>query len=134
MKVNKTSPDRKALEAGFLILSLLPPRAKAVDTIKEVAGRVRGLKTRILRDTSYERCGDSKGQLGVWSGFWGACKTMEAPGAHASDAGFVVPEYPFADSQDVSFCDLKRLSEAVWHGVGQAKVKAKSQPPGRRCG
>ena len=55
MKPIKTAPDRKTLEAAFLILSLLPRRKMAVDTVKDAARKVTGMRMRILRETSYER-------------------------------------------------------------------------------
>ena len=126
MKADKTLPDRKALEVGFLILSLLPHRAKAVDTIKEAAGRVPGMRMRLLREASYEQRAGYEAQSDAWSRFWRAYRTLETPGTRASEIGLVVPEYPLTESQDVNRCDLKRLSEAVWHGVGQAHKEAKS--------
>ena len=127
MKTNKV-PDRRALEAGFLILSLLPHRDTALGTIKEAAGRVAEMRMRILRDTSYERCAVGEGQPDDrWSRFWRAYTSLEAPGTRAGDTGPVVAEYPLAESQDVNRCDLMRLSEAVWRGLGQAQEEAKSR-------
>ena len=127
MKTNKTVPDRKALEAGFLILSLLPHRHTAFDTIKEAAGRVAEMRMRVLSETSYEQCAVGEGQPGGWSRFWRAYTSLEAPGVRATDAGLVVAEYPLAESQDVNRCDLMRLSEAVWYGMGQSREEMKSR-------
>jgi len=125
MKTNKTLPDRRALEAGFLILSLLPRRDAAPGTIKEAAGRVAEMRMRILRETSYERGAVGEGQPDRWSRFWRGYTSLEAPGVRAGDTGPVVAEYPLAESQDVNRCDLMRLSEAVWRGLGQAQEEAK---------
>ena len=129
MKPTKTAPDRKALEAGFLILSLLPHRAKAVDAIKEAAGRVPRMRMRILPEISYERSAASGEQPDAWSRFWRAYASLEAPGMRPNDFGLVVPEYPMIESQDVNRCDLRRLSEAVWFGVDQTHKEAKSRAP-----
>ena len=127
MKAIKTAPDRKALEAGFLILSLMPHCATAVDTLKEAAQRVAGLKMRILRETSYERHAASDEQPDVLRRFWHAYTSMETPGVRINDVGLVVPEYPLAEPQDVNRCDLTRLSESLWSSVGQFREEAKSR-------
>ena len=44
-----------------------------------------------------------------------------------SEVGFVIPEYPLVEPQDVNRCDLSRLSESVWHGIGQIQEEAKSR-------
>ena len=69
MKTNKTWPDRRTLEAGFLILSLLPHRGTALGTIKEAAGRFAEMRMRMLRDTSDERCAVGEGRLMGGAGF-----------------------------------------------------------------
>ena len=126
MKAIKTAPDRKALEAGFLILSLMPHRATAKDPIKQVAKRVAGLNMRILRGTSYERTVVSDEQSDVWRRFWHAYTSLEAPGVHVNDVGLIIPEYPLAEPQDVNRCDLARMSESFWGSVGKNHVGAKS--------
>ncbi len=82
---------------------------------------------RLLPEASYERCTGHDGQPDDSSRLWRAYKTLEAPGSRASGFGLVVPQYPLTESRDVNRCDLKRLSEAVWHGVGRALEKAKSR-------
>ena len=129
MKPITTAPDRRALEAAFLILSLLPRRAKAVDSIKEAARRVAGVKMRGLRRASYEQWADSDGQRKAGNGFWRAYASLEAPGARANAVGLVVPEYPLVESQDVNRCDLKCVSEAVWYGMGRMQEEVNSRAP-----
>ena len=129
MKAIKTAPDRKALEAGFLILALLPHRMLAVDTIREAAKRVAGMRMRVLRETSYERCADSEEKPDDWRGLWRAYTSLEAPGTLFGAEDLVVPEYPLIESQAVNRCDLTRLSESIWRGISQVDEEAKSRAP-----
>ena len=115
------APSRAALETGFLILALLPRRRITADSIKEAAQGIANVRTEVLRGTSYER---GTRQSSGWRGFLSAF-ALEAPGVRSNQASLVVPEYPLADSRDVNYCDLKRLSEAVWDGVRkEAKSRA----------
>ena len=114
----KGTPSRKALEVGFLILSLLPRRTTARGTIKEAADKVAGLRLRVLPETGYRRCSEASDQPSGWRGFWRAYTSLEAPGIHADDE-LIVPEYPFLDPQDLNQCDLTHLSNSLWHGVRQ---------------
>ena len=119
MKAIKTVPDRKALETGFLILSILPRRTTTVDTIKDAAKRIAGLRMSIVHATDYERCAAARDDESYdWKALLRGYMSLQAPGM---DAGLMVPEYPMMQSVDVNRCDLMRLSEAFWYGAGQVR-------------
>ena len=109
-------PSCAALETGFLILALLPRRTRTAGSIKEAAKGIANVRTEILPRTSYARCTSRSSGSSKWRNFWTAF-AVEAPGIHSHQASLVVPEYPLAEPQDVNYCDLERLSDAVWHGV-----------------
>jgi len=55
-----------------------------------------------------------------------AFTSLEAPGLRADDVNLIVPEYPLVQPTDVNHCDLTRLSDSVWRGLGQFHEEAKS--------
>ena len=123
MKGANVVPDRKALETGFLILALLPHRALTSASIRQASKRIKGLRMRILGETSYERRTgeDADDQGGLWRNY----TSLEPPGMDFH-ADLVVPEYPLVEHRDVNRCDLRRMSDAVWHGMNQMRHKADS--------
>lgn len=124
-ELKQSVPSRKALETGFLILALMPQRTRTADSIKEAAKGISNVRTEILPSTRYQRCTGRGSRSDRWRNFWSAF-ALEAPGIHANQTSLVVPEYPLAEPQDVNYCDLERLSEAVWQGI---RKEAESRAP-----